>query len=497
MSDKFSLKAVISASAGGLLKTLKQVNLATLTTRRNLGNVGNSASNLAGKVGLPMGLISTAFAGLSIAGVQRAVMGFAQLGDEVAKAALRMGVSIPEYQRLEYMAGQSGVSADDLGASVGRLNRNIGMAAAGKGKELAGLLKHAGISMRGANGALRTGAELLPQVADLFARNGNAAVRARMGNAVFGKSWESLAPLLQGGSEGIEALTARYKRLGLEIDEIDIKNGEALGDLVDDLQRSVRKYSYVIAGKLLPVISPMIERTIQWAAANRELITTKVSGFIGEMASYMSKIDWNAMVEGAKGLISQVRSLVDFVGGARNAFIALVVFMNASAIAAVIGLAGSVAKLILQLGLMSITAIPAAIASLKGLGTAMATAGTKANGLLGLMGKVGKLGGAAAIGYGVGEMVFNPMLNGAARLLTGNKDATLGTALYDAFNKDPMAPQRPSIVQPASKTRVDGEVKVSFSNMPPGMRVEQTRGLGTIPLNLDVGYSSASLGLAY
>lgn len=501
MADKFSLKAVISAQAP-IINTLKQINAATRSTRKYIGDVGNSAANLAGKVGLPIGLISGALAGLSIAGVQRAVMGFAQFGDEVAKSSQRLGVSISEYQRLEYIAGQSGVSAEELGSSVGRLNRNIAMAAAGKGKDLAGLLKRAGISMRGANGELRSGAELLPEVADMFARNKNAAVQARMGNAIFGKSWQALAPLLQGGREGIEELTARYKLLGLEIDESAIKAGEKWGDQVDDLSRAVRAYGYHIAGKLLPVLSPLIERTIRWAAANRELITTRVSSFVAEFAGYVSRIDWNAVVQGANGLVRSVRDLVQYVGGARNALIGLVLVMNAGAIAATLGLAGSVIRLSWSIAAMAVTAIPGAVTGLSTMTLAMMSANAGGITMLGTVGllaaKLAALAAVFAATYAAGKWMNENWLNPAVQKLLGDKNASLGTAMYDAFNKDPLADDtRPSIVTAGSKARVDGEVKISFANAPPGLRIEQNSRAGSMPLNLDVGQSSASMGLSY
>lgn len=494
MADKFSLKAVISASAKGLLSTLKTVNQATRTTRKHLSDVGKAASNAATNIGLPVGLIGTALAGFSVAGLQRMVVGFAEVTGAIDDTARGVGTTGVEWQRLTYLFQQGGVAAEMGADSIGRLNKNVAAAAAGKNKELASLFKRAGISLRGANGELRTGADLLPEVAELFKRNGNAAVQARMGNALFGKSWQALAPLLNDGEDGIRRLTERYKALGLGIDEDAIQKGAEFGDKLDDLGLVVRNYGYQISAKLLPVLSPMIERTIQWAAANRELITTRVSNFIADVGRYLAAIDWNAVVQGVNGFVTGVRDLVGFLGGARNALIALVLFMNASAIASVIGLTASILRLSWGLGAMTVKAIPAAITSLKGLSGAMAAAGTKGGGLLGIL---GKLTAAGAVGFGIGEMVINPILNAASRALTGDKDATLGTALYDLFNKDPLAEPKASPITQANKTRVDGEVKISFANMPQGARVEQPRAFGTIPLNLDVGYSSAALGRPY
>jgi hypothetical protein len=498
MADKFSLKAVISASAGGMLKTLKQVNQATRTTRKYVSDLGNSASNLAGRVGLPLGLISGVMAGFSVAGIKQAVVGFADLSGQIDDTARGIGVSGEEWQRLIYLAQMGGVASEEMASSVGRLNKNIAQAAAGKNKEFASLMRRAGISLRGANGELRSATELLPEVADLFARNSNAAVQARMGNVILGKSWQSLAPLLNDGAEGIRTLNDRYKQLGLGISEDAIKQGAAFGDQLDDLRNVVSSYGLQISAKLLPALSPLIERTIQWAAANRELITSRVSNFITEFAGVVSRIDWNAVVQGVNGLVREVRDLVQFVGGARNALIGLVLFMNAGAILATIGLAGSVVRLMFTLGAMTAKSIPAAVGAVGRLGAAMGVAGASAGTLLGLLGKVAAVGAAGFVGWEIGKRLNEWAINPIARMLTGDKDATLGTALYDAFNKDPNATTpRPSIVAPSSKGRVDGEVKVSFANAPAGMRVEQNSRAGSMPLLLDIGQSSAALGLPY
>ena len=47
MAQEWMLKAVLSANAEGMLKTLKAVNLATRSTRKHLMDVASSASNQA------------------------------------------------------------------------------------------------------------------------------------------------------------------------------------------------------------------------------------------------------------------------------------------------------------------------------------------------------------------------------------------------------------------------------------------------------------------
>lgn len=513
MADNWQLKAIISANAAGLIKTLDSVNKATRATRKHIADIGSGSVKLAQSLALPVGLMSGLAAGFSVAGVVAAAKNFALLGDEVAKGSQRIGVSIADFQQLNYVAGQSGVSVDELQSSVGRLNKGIAMAAAGKNKDLASLFAKAGISMRDANGQLRSGADLLPEVADLFARNGNAAVRARMGNTIYGKSWQTLAPLLLSGSEGIKQLQDRYKQLGLEVDASAIKAGEAFGDQLDDLQQVTKSYGNTIMSRLVPVMAPLLEKTIQWAVANREVITTRITAFVGDLAQALERVNWQAVIDGVSGFFNGLKSLVDWLGGARNALIALVVFMNASSIAAFVSLTGSVFKLGGSLWTLAVTQIPASIAAMGGLQAAAGAAAFKLGTMLGLMAKVGALAGAGWAGWEVGKLLNDYVINPTVQVLTGKKDASLGTAIYDLFNADPNAPQpgpvarasanngfaptatqRPSLLAPQSKGRVDGQVTVKFDNMPPGARVDQL-GTGTMPINLDVGYHSFATGM--
>ena len=551
MADNWQLKAVLSANAESMLKTLNAVNKATKTTRKYLSDVGTGSVNLAQNLALPVAALGSLAAGFSLYGIKQAVTNFAALGDEVAKSSQRIGVSIPEYQRLKYVAGQSGVSVEELGSSVGRLNKGVAQAASGGNQKLASLFAKAGISMRDANGELRSGADLLPEIADLFERNKNAAVQANMGNAIFGKSWQSLAPLLQSGSAGINELTERYKMLGIEVDAGAIKAGEAFGDQMEDLNHVVRSYGNMITSKLLPVLAPLLEKTINWAIANRELITSKVSEFIEKIADKLSKVDWTNVIEGVGSFFKGLGNLIDMLGGAQNALIALVVVMNAGTIVAVGQLITSLVLAGASLGalLWPITAIAAAgyliyknwdtlgptimrivdplIAAVKGF---VSSLGDMFSGLFSAVGNLATLLGPVvlpilkAIGYIIGGSIYialklvigtvTTLIEGLTFVfdLVGNVAnriakvlgfaAELGASVGGYFGADSTAQAAPggasnrSLLN-ASEGRVSGQVNVNFNNMPPGTRVEQVASGGNMPLNLDAGYRSDAMGMAF
>ena len=539
MADNWQLKAVISANSEGMIKALKGVNAAAKTTRKYLSDVGSSATNLAGHVGVPLALISGAMAGLSVAGLTQAVMGFARLGDEVHKSAQRIGVSTDEYQRIAYAAGQSGVSVEELGASMGRLNKGIAEAAGGENKNLASLFKHAGISMRGVNGELRAGSELLPEIAELFARNGNAATQARMGTAIFGKSWQALAPLLQGGKAGIDELNERFKMLGTSMDENALVAGEKFGDQLDDLKQVTASYGHTIGAKLLPVLSPLIEQMIKWSVANRALLTTKVSAFLADMTLSLSKVDWSGVISGAGDFVRGVKDLVKWVGGAKNALIGLVLYMNlqtimafASLIAAVWRLGAAftlfaiknIPKLLLGLGLIPAPAVAAAVA-IDGVAVSTAAANTAALGFMGTLAKM--LAIAAPLAAALAPLAAMWGVTKWAEDTSHDKERVQG--LQDNFVTRPVngllswfgidkeaeyarrrAQNREGLTSPyragpeptfnnlmPKPAWASGRIEVSFKDAPPGMRVETLTTGGGVPIDTNVGYRSLATGMPF
>ncbi|EGK3856764.1 phage tail assembly protein [Escherichia coli] len=77
---------------------------------------------------------------------------------------------------------------------------------------------------------------------------------------------------------------------------------------------------------------------------------------------------------------------------------------------------------------------------------------------------------------------------------TGKDVRELGYTPYPAVdlaqsnNASDATGPNPFMINKASAPKVDGEIKVSFINMPPGMRVTETRSSG-IDINHDVGYT--------
>jgi hypothetical protein len=372
-----------------------------------------------------------------------------------------------------------------------------------------------------------------------------------MGMALFGKQWQGIIPMLSDGSEEIANSLARFEKIKSLIPPDVIKSAKELGDDFKALGAATSGFQMSIAAELLPVIKPVVDSLINWAAANRKIIGSQVKEIVQGMVESLRKVDWGALAQGALSFAKSMGRMVDMVGGAKNALILLAVVMNAQTIMALGGLAMAVGRAALAFGAMALQAYVAANASLISMGriaiVAIATAGplgalSAAYGAFAAM-----VTGTSGIMSGALVMVQTAIRGVGAALMANPLGILLGLAtvayliydnwamLKDFFSKffDYLGKKFTSLVGWAldlaqaagellglsssgsagapgaagkngaagggslvgsNRVQASGQIQVSFKDAPAGLRVEQSSG-GDIPINTDVGYNSYSTGM--
>ena len=527
MADTYQLKALLTA-VDNLSPVLKSVQGVAKNTRKYLGDLGASVGNLGSKLGLPIAAIGALGAGFGFLAIKKAVGDFAALGEEVQKGALKAGMSNAQYQQMKYVTDQAGVSIEGMQMSMGKLNKNIGAAASGKGDDLVQLLKTLHIPLKGVNGQARSAADLLPQLADAFVRNKDPVKQAAIGTALFGKAYQEMLPLLNEGSEGIEKSLARFGKLKGVISDDDLKGAKEFGDQLKDLSFVTKGFQMTIAKELVPVLSPVIESFIMWAAANKKLIAIEVKQAVQGIVEAIKQIDWPAFIAGVQSTIAGIAKFVDDIGGAKNALIGLFVLMNLQGVAAALSLAGAIGRLgmfigapfiaglvtlfstlaggTLVVGGMSVSFGALALAALPFIGIAVAIGaaayliyknweplkawfgeffdwiGDKFAWAAGIAGKIGSAvggffsGGSTATAAAIAN---SPGGNTAAAIArqpaVGAAPGQLGSGSFN-INAAPVA-------------SLNGKVDIDFKNAPPGMMVTQAKADGPrVAMNTNVGY---------
>jgi hypothetical protein len=316
---------------------------------QRLGTAGGAALDLGRRVAGALGPVAALGTGLGLAGLAGAagvaVNRFASMGDQVDKAAQRIGISREALQEWTYSAGLAGADSEKLERSLRILNRGIGEAATGQNDRLAQLFRRLGIQVRNADGSLRSAADVLPQVADAFARNEDPVTRMRMATALFGEEGAVLIPMLTQGSAELRRQADEARALGLVMSEDAVKSAAALTDAQSRLQQTVTGLSNSIGERLAPVLIPLIERLSSWIASNRELIAQRISDIVERFARAAASVDLDAVLAGVTGFIERADALAQSVGGWEVVLGGLIALMNGPLIASFLVVGKAVATL--------------------------------------------------------------------------------------------------------------------------------------------------------
>ena len=319
----------------------KKLNKQFLFFRRSLTNVTDQVTSAAKKLALPITAAATAV-GFSLS---QMMSKFLDTGDAIDKASIRLGIGAERLQSLQYAAKMSGATADDMNSALGKLNENIVKAAAGKNEELASLFKKLGISLRDANGHVRTAADVLPEFADAIQRNTNSSVRARMAIAAFGGAGQKLIPMLQDGSKGLADMEKKAHDLGLTMSQDDVKAAASLGDKFTDLGAVFDSFGNTISAKLAPVLGPLIDDLTEFLAKNKDAFAGRLSEAVSKLADSLKKVDFEKLANEAMDCFHAIGVLYDKIGGFDTILKALAALMAGKVIIAIGSFVGSLLTL--------------------------------------------------------------------------------------------------------------------------------------------------------
>lgn len=208
----------------------------------------------------------------------------AHAGDEAAKTARAIGVSVEDYSRIAAAAAGSGVKIEDLRVAMAALTRQI--AAAGQeGSPLAKTFDELGISIKDGEGNLRSAADVLPELADALNRTDLGGRNGAIGLQLLGEGAVKMATLLERGSAGMREAARRAEDLGLVI-------GQDFADDSEDLVASLREVGAVVdglartlTGPLIGALDAVVEAVLGWYAANRDVISTQIDRFSRVLAA--------------------------------------------------------------------------------------------------------------------------------------------------------------------------------------------------------------------
>jgi hypothetical protein len=201
--------------------------------RRAQATSKNAAGAISQSLGGLKGLVTGFVSALSVGTFVNVIKNALEYAGSLQEVASQVGVTAKELQTLRYAAAQNGISTDQLETAMTKLSISIGKANAGS-KQAQTAFKAVGVELGDLQSKSKS--EILGQIADGMVKTGGAAKNAAAGVAIMGKGFMTMAPLLDQGSAGINALSAAAEKLGIVLSDEQIQRADDTADKIDALK---------------------------------------------------------------------------------------------------------------------------------------------------------------------------------------------------------------------------------------------------------------------
>lgn len=268
-----------------------------------IGKAGLGAARSIGRIAAPVAAIT----GIgSIAGITMLADRWARFGRATTYAAQGIGISTSKLQQYQGIATLAGVSTEGMVSSLQGLGTTMEDARWGRNQGALMMLNRLGIGLKKTkSGAWDVNAEFM------------AVARVMNSDKLKNNPWAqqfiasqlgmtSLLPLLRQGEKGIKKYQVLQKQLGYISSPQDIANANAFALSLAGMKISAEGLGQSIMDKAMPAIRPFIDDLSKWIGKNRELISNDVAGWIKEIATGISKVDWKATGTKISGFFTTV-----------------------------------------------------------------------------------------------------------------------------------------------------------------------------------------------
>ncbi len=192
--------------------------------------------------------------------------------DRIDKLSQKLGMSRKTFQEWDFIASQSGLSVEQLGAGMKGLATKMDEAARG-GKGATETFQRLGINVKDTSGKMKTQEQVFEEAVVKLQKMEDGTEKAALANKLFGKSGQELMPLLNGAAGSVEEMKKKAQELGLVLGDDAIDAGVLFTDTIDQLKRSFSSIVTQVGVSVMPVI----QKFCDFILANMPVIQSVVS----------------------------------------------------------------------------------------------------------------------------------------------------------------------------------------------------------------------------
>lgn len=199
------------------------------------------------------------------------------------------GVAVEELSALAAVFAQSGVGQDEMASSLKKLNQAISDAAGNASSKAAFAFQALGISVTNSSGSLKTAGQLLPEIADAYAKLADGPNKVRINTDLLGKSALALIPTLDQGAQGLDDLQAAAIASGAALSGELAEAAETLEKKFIALKQSVTgSLSTQALEELLPTLTALVDgmKDIGASAAPTNAALAVLNGVLKSLGAF-------------------------------------------------------------------------------------------------------------------------------------------------------------------------------------------------------------------
>lgn len=241
----------------------------------------------------------------------------AEFGEQIEHATQKTGMSVQSIQELGFAARMSDVDFQSFSVGLEHLSRAMLEAQQGS-LQTASAFQSVGLSAQQLKGMKIE--DVLKVVADKFHETKDGADKTAIAMQLFGRSGAELIPLLDRGSEGMDALKQKANQLGIVMSDEAVKQSAEFADQMKELSASAEATTRNLMGELMPSLNQIVNTFLKGSSDGGVLkemfhqmgdAAVWLTGFIAKLA---------ATVEALGKTIAMVAAVVSHPLDAKSIF---------------------------------------------------------------------------------------------------------------------------------------------------------------------------------
>lgn len=262
-------------------KKLEKWNKSTDRAKKLMGQAAKGAKQFA--KGVAVVTVATVAASAALFKMVKAT---ADVGDQAAKDAKKLGLSAESVQEWGFAAKLAGADFNTVKIGLQAFSRGLNDATTKGTGPAFEAFEQLGLSMDDPILKTKDLDKILPFLADKFQALPDDANKTALAMKLFSKSGAELIPLLNEGSAGIAAMRTEARELGLVMSNEQAAASEQFNDDLERLKSTLLGVRNTVAIELMPTIREWINQIREWVGENKQLLAARIKEWLEKFVNF-------------------------------------------------------------------------------------------------------------------------------------------------------------------------------------------------------------------